>query len=268
MVATLPDLTTYHFGRWWKERLYFKLYLAPLLRRCRKIIVYSQHTASDACNNLGLSPDSFVVCPLGVEPRFSVPATETERKLIRDRFRLSRPYLLCVANPKPHKNLAGLIRAWQLAQQLAARTQGFLQQFDLVVVSSACPSVDEAAEHDSSIKRLERVADEDLPILYQEASLMVMPSLYEGFGLPVVEAMAAGAPVLSANTTSLPEVVGDAGRLVDPGNDQAFAQGIIDILADPGQLVDLSARGREHAASFTWERAAKIHLQAYLDAIQ
>jgi len=118
-----------------------------------------------------------------------------------------------------------------------------------------------------SVRVLGYLPDEDLPALYATAGVFVYPSLYEGFGLPPLEAMACGTPAVTSNTTSLPEVVGDAALLVDPEDPAAIADAIMAVLSDPVLADDLSRRGRERAKQFTWGNAAVETLQVYRNAV-
>ncbi len=119
----------------------------------------------------------------------------------------------------------------------------------------------------SRVRRLGAVTREALDALYRHALLTVVPSTYEGFGFPALEAMARGCPVVASNTTSLPEVVGDAGILLEPGDVQAWRDTIAELLDDPDRRRELATAGLEQASTFTWERSAAIHVDAYRAAL-
>lgn len=258
MLATVPDLTPYHFPRRGWERLYFRWFLAPALRRARGVLVYSEHTAGDLVESLGIPRARITVTGLGVEPALAEPVTPGALSDLRGRLGLEAGYVLCLANPKPHKNVRILLQAWEKARP----------QADLALVCASEPWLEKALASAHRVHRLGHVAEEDLPALYQGASLLVIPSLYEGFGLPAAEAMSAGVPVIAARAASLPEVVGEAGWLFDPSDPADLAWALANLLHDPERRTELSRRGRERAARWTWEETAQTHLQAYRQALR
>lgn len=258
LVVTIPDLTPLHFPRRGFERLYLRWVLGPVLRRARAVLVYSRHTADDAVGQLGIRPERITVTGLGVEPAMARPTSMLARESLRSRLGLGDPYVLCVANPKPHKNVGVLLEAWRKARP----------QADLALVCARAPWLDEALLGLDRVVRLDHVPEEDLPTLYQAARLLVIPSLYEGFGLPAAEAMAAGTPVVAARAASLPEVVGEDGWLFDPQDPADLAWALASLLGDEERREDLSRRGRERARRWTWERTAELHLQAYRAAVR
>jgi glycosyltransferase involved in cell wall biosynthesis len=173
------------------------------------------------------------------------------------RYGISRPYCLHVGTLQPRKNLGVLVEAWERlraevgepAQLLLAGKRGWLYD-DLL------KSVESRGLGDL-VRFADYVEQEDLPALYSGALAFVFPSLYEGFGLPPLEAMSCGTPVLSSNASSLPEVVGDAGLLLDPNEPGAWADAVKRVMEDEGLRESLSRKGLERAAGFTWERCAR-----------
>ena len=169
-------------------------------------------------------------------------------------------YLLFMGTIEPRKNLSRLLQAAELAGKRAG---------PLVIAGAHGWGSDEVAARIQSLRRAGRVTylgyvpDSARPALINGARGFVYPSLYEGFGLPVLEAMACGVPVLASNVSSLPEVVGSAGLLLDPGDVDAIAQGMIRLWEDEALRRDLSARGLEQARGFSWERTASQTLKAY-----
>lgn len=253
LVVTVPDLTPLHFPRRGAEKLYFRFLLAPALRRASRVLVYSGHTADDVARNLGVPRERIDVTPLGVDPDLSRARSPEEIGQLRERLGLRPGYVLCLANPKPHKNVAVLLEAWRRARPEA----------DLALVCAEAGWLREAAAGLEGLRRLDHVPEGDLAALYQGASALVIPSLYEGFGLPAAEAMAAGTPVISARAASLPEVVGEEALLFDASSADELAAALRRILADPRLREDLSARGRARARRWTWEETARLHLLAY-----
>jgi glycosyltransferase involved in cell wall biosynthesis len=215
----------------WQRRL-----LPLIARRARRVITVSEFSRRELAELLGV--DAAVVAG-GVDARFAPGAHPGPAR--RD-----RPYVLCVASHTARKNLGALVPA---AAALAR------EGVDLVVAGGHRPQF--AAESGlAGLQLLGHVDDAFLPGLYAGAEAFVLPSRYEGFGLPVLEAMAAGTPVVAAATTALPETCGGAARLVEP-EPEAIRAGLVDLLADPAERARLRALGLAHARGFTWERTAR-----------
>ena len=197
------------------------------------------------------------VIPNAIDERFRVPPPDEEARRIRERFQLHEPFVLYAGNVKPHKNVERLIEAFY---QLHAN--GF-DHLKLLIIGNDISKYAtlRRAIHAHNLHKYVRflgfVPDQTLAILYRLASVFVFPSLYEGFGLPPLEAMASGTPVVTSNVSSLPEVVGTAAVLVDPHDAHAIAEGIAHVLYDPRLREDLRRRGLARAATFSWETAAR-----------
>jgi glycosyltransferase involved in cell wall biosynthesis len=217
----------------WYSGLYagFQRRILPLIaRRARAVITVSEFSRAELRELLGV--DAHVVYG-GVDPRFA-PGEKA-----------ARPYVLCVASHTARKNLRALVPA---AEALAR------EGVELRVAGGHRPQF--AAEDGlGALKLLGHVDDADLPALYAGAQAFVLPSVYEGFGLPVLEAMAAGTPVVAADVTALPETCGGAARLVPP-EPEAFRDALLALLGDEAEQARLRALGRARAAAFTWERTA------------
>lgn len=225
-----------------KDRLTFKLVVRRSVQRAARVLAISQRTKRDLVELYDVDPGSIVVTPLGVDAVFA-PGGE------RDDF------LLFVGAIQERKD--------PRAAALAAREVGRR----LVVVG---PTKDEglAEELRGLGAELRGYVDRDeLARLYRSAACLVFPSRFEGFGLPVLEAMARGCPVIAAEATSLPEVVGDAGLLVTADDVDAWASTIEALMDDPSQRAELASRGRARAQVFTWAESARAHLEAYAAAI-
>jgi alpha-1,3-rhamnosyl/mannosyltransferase len=264
-VVTLLDVTWAHFPETMHRRATLaRRVLAPLCARAAdRVIAISDAAKRDIVETLGLDPGKVDVTPLGVrrsEPRERVSADE-----IRGRFGIGPgPVVLCVAQKREHKNLARLIRA-------AAALDGDVQ---LVLAGESTP-------HESDLRALavdlgaaERVhfppwiSDAELEGLYELASCFVLPSFMEGFGLPLLEAMQHGVPVVCSNVSSLPEVAGDAALYFDPSSEQEITRAIERLVRDPGLVDDLVRRGYERCAVFTWEETARRTFATYRRAIE
>ncbi len=228
-------------------------------RASRRIIAPSQATAADLID-LGLPREKVTVVPEGVGPEFC-PRPAAEVDAVRAKYKLQETFALYVGTNKPHKNLARLIEAWA----------GLQPTWPLVVAGGEDPRYPGAQalgeRHGVPVIATGSVSNSDLPALYTAASICILPSLYEGFGLPVIEAMACGAPVLCSNTSSLPEIVGDAALLFDPRDVEQIRSTARRAIADRDLRRDLSSRGRATAGVYTWARAAERTVEVYRAAI-
>lgn len=234
------------------------------VRSAEAIVVPSVATASDLRTRFGVPDEKIAVIPHGVADLFQ-PAEPAVVERLRARLGLAGPYLLFVGTIEPRKGLDTLLRAFaRLAPRAAganalslvlAGRRGWLDQpiFDLV----------ERLGLGEQVRFLDALADAELPALYTGAEALVLPSRYEGFGLPVLEAMACGAPVVCSTAGALPEVAGDAALLVEPEDDAGLAATLERLRADAGLRADLRARGLARAAGFRWEESARRHLEVY-----
>ena len=235
-----------------KLRRYLMRVVPRSVARANLVLADSAHTRSDIVSLLGVPPDKVQVLYSGVHPRFRPQPEPGEAERIRARYGLDeRPYVLSVGTVQPRKNYVRLIRAFARlepnAQLVIAGGRGWLYE-DIFA---------EAEKHSNCVRVLGFVGEADLPALYRNAALFAFPSLYEGFGLPVLEAMACGVPVVCSHTSSLPEVAGDAALLVDPLDTDGLAKAMARVLEDAELRREMIARGLEQAARFTWERAAR-----------
>jgi len=235
-------------------------WLVPkLARRVRQILTVSEYSKDRIAEICRVPAEKIHVVHNGVDPRFH-PASAQEIAAARERFALPENYVLCVGSLEPRKNLPRLLEAWQLVNsQRTSNQQGQQDKPKLVLVGSSAAVFASAKLEapDDSVVLTGYVPDELLPALYSGATAFVYPSLYEGFGLTVLEAMACGTPVICSSTTSLPEVAGDAAVLVDPNHTAAISQAIQDLLVDETLRSSLRARGLARAQEFTWDRAAQ-----------
>ena len=222
---------------------YQRLMLPTLARRARGLITVSEFSKRELVELLGIAPERIAVAPLGVDDRFR-PRLDSDSA--RERYGLRRPYVLAVATPSKRKNLSVLA---------AARAVLSGRGIDLVLAGSDRGYLRGA---EVPLRRLGYVADEELPALYTGARAVVMPSLYEGLGLPCLEAMACGVPVVAARGGALPETVADAGLLVAADDGPGFADALHAAATDENLRQRLISAGRLRAAEFTWERTAAL----------
>jgi len=256
-VATVHDLGYRHFpgehppATRWLRRLSNRW----SARRATRVIAVSGATRDDIVRFDGVSPGKITVVHHGHSPAFR-PAEPDAIDAARQRYGLAGPYLLFVGTLQPRKNLERLLRAFDLLAATEPRVS-------LVLAGALGWQPERLARALAGVRARERVStvgvvdDADLPALLSGAVALAFPSLYEGFGLPALEAMACGTPVLSSTTSSMPEVVGEAGLLVDPLDADAIAAGLARLVRDPALRAELRQRGLARAATFTWERAAR-----------
>ncbi len=212
---------------------------------------------------LQVDPNRVDVTPLGVEPRFHRPSAE-EIAEFRLENELTRPFILAVGTREPRKNLPALIRAFaQVKSEIPhdlvhAGGSGWLpDQLDYAIAETNLGN---------RLHFVDFVPHDDLPLWYSAADCFVMPSLYEGFGLPLLEAMACGAPSIASNTSSLPQVAGDAAYLCEPESD-AIATALLAVLHDGALRHRLHLAGPEQARQFTWQRTAALTAASYRKAL-
>lgn len=240
----------------------YRVLLPRAARNANLVLTDSAHSQQDLARYLGVSPTRSRVVACGVSSRFRpVPAGE-ERRAVLACYGISEPYILYVGAVNARKNIVRLLEAY-------ARLRLRFPRISLVVAGKRQW---QTAEIDRAFGQLTRqgqihfigyVNDSDLPALYSAAEVFVFPSLYEGFGLPVLEAMACGTPVIASRSSSIPEVVGDAAILVDPIDVDSIAAGIERALCDPAMAATLRSHGVARARAFSWERAARETLELY-----
>jgi glycosyltransferase involved in cell wall biosynthesis len=236
------------------------------VRHAERVIAVSQRTASDAIRLLGVDPARIKVVHEAAAPSFS-PRSEADLDPLAIRLRLdtSRPYLLFVGTLEPRKNLPLLFDALALvrreidAQLLVVGARGWLDE--PIFAAHARSGVGDAARFVGSLD------EHDLAVLYSHAGVFVLPSLYEGFGLPVLEAMACGAPVVCSSAGPLPEIADDAAVLLAPEDPAAWAEVILKVLHDARYADALRQRGFVRARAFSWERAALATREVYREAL-
>jgi alpha-1,3-rhamnosyl/mannosyltransferase len=241
-----------------RSRLLFRLTTRLALRAARHVIAITENARQDFITEFGVRPQRITAIPLGVDPSFA-PASEQAIAALRAKHNLPARFALYLGSNKPHKNLLGLVEAWL---ELPPSGAG------LVVAGAWDERYPEArqlaeARQAGTICWIGPVAENDLPALYTAADAFVFPSLFEGFGLPVVEAMACGAPVICSNTTALPEVAGDAAVLVNPSDGAALAAALARVLGDAGLREALRAKGLARATQFSWAHTAAETLRIY-----
>jgi len=245
------------------NRIYLNTMMPRFLRTADAVIAVSECSQRDAMRLYGTPADKVHVIPEGVDARFK-PVASQQVAQVRDKFHLPEHFVLCVGTLEPRKNYSLLFEA--LA---ACREQGH-STWPLIIAGKPGWLYEPILQRisDLGLQDLVRTTgffpDEDLPALYNAATLLAMPSRYEGFGLPVLEAMACGTPVVCSNTSSLPEVAGEAALLVPPDDVRAWTQAIARVWNEGALRAQMRARGFAQASHFTWERAARLTSDLYV----
>jgi len=266
-VFTLHDLIFRFYPEMHKplNRWFLTLMIPRFLQAADAVIAISESTKRDAVKTYGLDEAKIKVIYEGVNSRFRTRPRDVI-SAVRHQYGLPERYILSVGTIEPRKNLTSLLEAYR-----ALRDGG--SEFKLVIVGK------KGWLYEGFFRKLYElgleqevifpgfVPDEDLPAVYSAAGLFVFPSLYEGFGLPVLEAMACGAPVISSTTSSLPEVTGEAALLVDPKSVEALTRAIRDVLDNKELRDELRAKGPRQAAKFTWDTAAHETLAIYASVL-
>jgi len=261
-VVTIHDVIHLRFPEYFSplQRTYARAVIGHAARASDALIVDSRFAAMELRRHVSVPEEKIHVIPLGVSGSYAPEASGESARRFREAYGIEAPFLLYVGSLKPHKNVGLLIRA------LALPGAGDLQ---LICVGErigeekrlAAEVTRAAVGH--RVRSLGWLAEELLPGAYRAAVALVVPSLYEGFGLPALEAMACGTPVISSNAASLPEVTGDAALAFSPSSTGELAEAIRTVSGDASARASLRERGLRRAAEFTWERCAESTLHVY-----
>ncbi|MBI3048782.1 MAG: glycosyltransferase family 4 protein [Acidobacteria bacterium] len=265
-VVTIHDCIHLMFPQYLPNRAayaYARASMWSAVRRSHRILTVSEASKRDIIHFFNVPPEKIVVVYNAIDERFGVVPSEEDVARVRERFQLQHEFVLYVGNIKPHKNLVRLIEAFDML-----RHRGF-DQLKLLIIGdeiSKLPALRRAVHRHKLHKHVRFLGyqpDETLAILYRLAAVFGFPSLYEGFGLPPLEAMASGTPVVTSNVSSLPEVTGDAAVLVDPYDIESIADGIEQVLSSPALRAELREKGIARAREFSWERSVARTRELY-----
>ena len=248
-------------------RAYLNTAVPRSVHRADLVLADSQNTKDDLVELLGVDPRRIEVIYPGVGERFRPIEDQALLERVRRRYDLPTRFILGLGTLEPRKNFARLIEAFASLQVgrfaslhlVIAGRKGWLYEGIFAAV--------ERLGLGGKVAFPGFIADEDLPALYNLAELFAFPSLYEGFGLPPLEAMACGTPVITSNASSLPEVVGEAGIMVEPRDVRALAEAMERALTDTSLRAGMKAKGLEQAGRFTWEKAAQATMAVYRDVV-
>jgi glycosyltransferase involved in cell wall biosynthesis len=270
VVVTIHDLIHLLYPDFLPSRLallYAQGMIRRALARADQVITVSENTKADLLEFFAVDAGKIEVVHNGVEEVFRQRLADEDVERWLRHLGIERPYVLFVGNPKPHKNLDNLVQAYARAR--------LLHPFEARLVCVGARRKAEFKIYQRAVQLgvgdhvhlLGHVAQEALPALYQGADLFLYPTLYEGFGLPVVEAMACGTPVITSNTSSLKEIAEGYAYLVDPLDVTAIAEAIAHCMADPERRDSLGELGRRRSKDFQWRRTAELTLAVYRRAL-
>jgi glycosyltransferase involved in cell wall biosynthesis len=269
-VVTIHDCIHLRFPQYLPNRLAYAYARASMwiaTHRATRVLTVSEASKRDILEFFHVPERKIDVIPNAIDECFNQVPAEEEVAMVRERYQLDDPFVLYAGNIKPHKNLERLIEAFH-----TFRRRGF-DDVKLLIIGD---QISKYATLRHAVHRLKLhkyvrflgfVPDRTLAVLYRLAAVFVFPSLYEGFGLPPLEAMASGTPVITSNVSSLPEVVGDAALLIDPYDPEAIADAIRQVLSDSSLREDLRDRGFARARHFSWERSITRVREIYDEVI-
>jgi glycosyltransferase involved in cell wall biosynthesis len=269
-VVTIHDCIHLRFPQYLPSRaahLYARTFMSMAATRARRILTVSEASKDDILHYLKVPPSKIEVIHNALDERLAAAPTPEDIARVRDRFMLNAPFVLYAGNIKPHKNVDRLIEAFAIL-----RARGG-QDIKLLIIGdeiSKYPNLRRLVHRfqlHQHVRFLGFVPDATLAALYRLATVFVFPSLYEGFGLPPLEAMASGTPVITSNVSSLPEVVGDAALLIDPMNASAIADAMARVLSDEPLRAELVRRGLERVKAFSWERSVRRTREVYAEVL-
>ena len=268
-VVTIHDCIHLMFPEYLPNKFalaYARTSITLAARRATRVLTVSESSKRDILRFVDTEPDKIDVIYNAYDERFGVEPREEEVVRVRERYQLQGEFVLYAGNVKPHKNLKRLIEAFHLVRQRG------LDHLKLVLIGDDVSKYADLrrAVHQHQLHKHVRflgyLPEETLAVMYRLAGVFVFPSLYEGFGLPPLEAMASGTPVVTSNVSSLPEVVGDAALLVDPYDPAAIAGGMERALTDPALRLSLREKGLARATEFSWEHSVRRIREIYGEA--
>ena len=266
VVTTVHDMTYFIHPEkhLWLKRYYFKFFIRYACSKSDKILSVSQSTKNDIIKYTKCDPNIISVTPLGVDEKFKKIGDKSVLESVREKYNLPNEFILFVGLIEPRKNVGLLIEAF--AKYIKSEID---LDTNLVIAgrwgweSNAIMELVANLDISGRVIFPGYIAQEDLPALYTLAKIFVYPSYYEGFGLPVLEAMACGTPVITTNVSSMPEFVGDSGILIEPGDLEALVVALEILMADSEKRNDLSRKGILASSSFRWKKTAELTLKAY-----
>jgi glycosyltransferase involved in cell wall biosynthesis len=258
--VTIHDCIHLMFPQYLPNRFalaYARTSIALAARRATRVMTVSESSKRDILRFVDVRPEKIDVIYNAFDERFGVEPLEEDVVRVRERYQLHDEFVLYAGNVKPHKNLERLIEAFDLVRKRGLDHLKLVMIGDEISKYAALRRAVHQHQLHKYVRFLGYLPEETLAVMYRLAGVFVFPSLYEGFGLPPLEAMASGTPVVTSNVSSLPEVAGDAAVLVDPYIPQAIADGIYQVLTDETLRRSLRQKGLARAAQFSWEQSVR-----------
>ncbi len=264
VIITVHDLVAFFYPltHSTKAVIVERLALPLAIKKARHIFTVSENTQKDIIKRFHCRKNKIQVVPCGLSPFYTNPVSPLELEKVGEKFLLPKNFILAVGTLEPRKNLNTLIKSFVIVKRK-------LPGFKLVIIGKQgwnYKSIEKNIQHlklKDDILFLGYLEESDLQKVYKLATVFVFPSLYEGFGIPPLEAMACGCPVVSSNTSSMPEVIGDAGILIDPKNAFKLANALIDLIENDQVRNMFIERGRERIKKFNWEESAHTVLKTF-----
>ena len=269
-VVTIHDCIHLRFPQYLPNRaasVYARTMMTMAARRARRILTVSHASKEDILRYLKVPAEKIEVIYNALDERLAATPTAEEMARVRERFLLTSPFILYAGNIKPHKNVDRLIEAFSIFRRRFGDGVKLLIIGDEISKYPNLRRLVHRFQLHQFVRFLGFVPDATLAALYRLAAVFVFPSLYEGFGLPPLEAMASGTPVITSNVSSLPEVVGDAALLLDPMNAGAIADAMARVLGDADLRAELVRRGYERVKVFSWARSVRRIHEVYAEVL-
>lgn len=263
-VVTVYDLSFLRYPEAFRpfNRWYLSRFTASSVKRARAVITISESTRQDVIDFLGVPPEQVYTIYCGVDESFQ-PLPEPEIAAFRAAHGLPETFLMYLGTLEPRKNVDGLIRAYASWRQRAPNAPPLVVAGGKGWYYGKIFELVESLNLAESVRFPGYIPQEMLPLWYNAASLFIYPSHFEGFGLPVLEAMACGTPVITSTVSSLPEVAGHAARLVDPQDRQALSQAMAQVMSQPDLRAQMREQGLAQAAKFSWSKTAQQTVAIY-----
>jgi glycosyltransferase involved in cell wall biosynthesis len=267
-VITVSDLIPVHFPHYYSGAVNWFRESFEKAEQMEAVLTYSEYTKYDMAQTLGVNTDNVTVVPLAAHEDYRPITDRTEIRGVLQKYDLGdRPYILHIGSLEPRKNLTRLVEAFHMLKlEEPSLEHQLVLAGNASLMSEPIFEAIQGLKLRSDVKWLDFVPFGDLPALLNGADLFVFPSIYEGFGLPPLEAMACGTPVATSNATSIPEVVSDAGLLFDPYRIKDMAEAMHQILTDSDLRELLRQKGLKRAKTFSWQKTARSTLTAYEEA--
>lgn len=267
VVATIYDLIHMIFPEHYSfvHRIYYNIFLPLVIKKVKRIITISESSRRDINKYFGYPMERIDIAFPAVAEQFTPIKDKQLISDFRSKRGLNKKIILYVGNRKKHKNIEGLVGAYALL------SDEIRSQYEIVMPGDMDNELKEMADQldiRQNIHCLTNVSDAELPLLYNSADIFVFPTLYEGFGMPPLEAMACGIPVITSNVASIPEVVGDAAIMVDPKNVKSLTDALIKLIENDKLRQEMKEKGLARARHFTWEDCAKRTLKTYMEAVK